>query len=373
MPRIVHSRSPRAVMAAIVAVAAIGTAGAATSAHATVGPGCEAGAPCADGDGDGFVACACAPPGVVCDCDDSDPRSFPGAPETCDSPKDHSCSGVAGDSCGAEAGCLGSVCVPECIPLDDFGCAPYAHCESQPNGQRLCAGPDCSIYGCPSGSTCDDAKTCIANCNAGVRCPFGQRCRGFGCVDPCDGVVCAAGAACENGVCVASCDCLPGGAGCPSGQACDRSKPEARCVEQSCVSVTCAVGSHCVGGACVDDCAGVVCPPLRVCKQIAKDGGVTRGTCVDLCSPNPCALGFLCEWRTGACVPAPIREAGLDPVRPLSEDATEQLSVGGGGISCATGGLARASATVAISAALSFALLLARRAHRRRRGPKRGR
>jgi hypothetical protein len=318
-----HRGHRRARWAFVLSIASsIGVMVDAAPARAGVGAGCEAGAPCVDLDGDGFVACSCAAPGAPCDCDDSDPNAFPGAPEACDGTKDLDCSGDAGRACGTKQGCLRGVCVPECIPLDDFGCAPYAHCETQKD-QRLCTG-DCSIYGCPPGSTCDDAKTCVPNCNADVRCPFGQRCRGFGCVDA------------------------------------------PVCVEEACASVVCPGGSHCAGGACADDCAGVVCPPKRVCLHVTGDGGVVRGACVDRCAPNPCALPKVCDWRTGACLDPTYPEAGLAPYDD-TEPEPDALTVGGAGVSCTASGLGRMSMFGAVASALAFALLVTRRAARRAR------
>lgn len=289
---------------------------------------------------------------------------FPGAPESCDATKDLNCNGVIGEPCGADGGCIHSQCAPECVPLDDFGCRPYAFCEEK-NGQRLCVGVDCSVYGCPPGSTCDDAKTCVTNCNAAVRCPFGQVCRGVGCVDPCDGVTCGGGAVCERGRCVASCDCAPGSTGCAAGQGCDRGLPVPRCVEQACVGVTCPAGLHCAAGACVDDCSGVVCPPERVCQKRAEDGGPLRGACVDLCAPNPCSLPMVCDWRTGTCLAAAFPEAGLRPADDPDAALDAGRVYGGGG--CSMGGVAGASATGALGAALAFVLLTVRRSSRRRR------
>jgi hypothetical protein len=333
-------------------------------------PGCTAAA-CPDGDGDGFIACTCAPTGTTCDCDDADPTTFPGAPELCDATKDRSCNGVAGESCGTKRGCLRGACVPECIPLDDFGCAPFAQCEEQPSGQQLCSGRDCSVYGCAAGSTCDDANTCVPNCNAGVRCPTGQRCRGFGCVDPCDGVVCAAGAVCQDGRCAPSCDCSPASTGCAPAEVCDRSAPVARCIEQACAGVVCPAATHCAAGRCVDDCEGVVCPPKRVCRPVASatastgGPGTMRGSCIDLCAPNPCPLPLVCDWRNGACLEPTFPDGGLQPVtEPTIDDG---LFVGGAGFTCTTAGIARASVTGGIVGALSLGLLLARRSRRRSR------
>ena len=83
---------------------------------------CDAGALCGDDDQDGFLACGCPYAGTPCDCDDADPATFPGSPEACDAPLDRNCNGAKAERCPAKRGCLGSVCVPECIPLSDFGC-----------------------------------------------------------------------------------------------------------------------------------------------------------------------------------------------------------------------------------------------------------
>jgi hypothetical protein len=355
-------RRSSAALALIVAACACVSA----EARAAGGPGCEAGAPCADLDHDGYVACACAAPGVACDCDDTDPTAFPGAPERCDSPKDQNCDGVVRASCGEKMGCLGGMCVQECVPLDDFGCGIGNRCESQPNGQRLCAGPDCTAFGCLPGFTCDDTKVCVADCTPNVKCPQGQLCRGTNCSDPCDGVVCGAGSSCRAGQCVASCDCSPGSMGCAAGETCDRALAVPRCVESSCAGVVCASGSHCAGGTCVDDCAGVVCPPKRVCQHVTKGDGTSRGECVDLCPPGTCLVPLVCNWRTGACDQPKYPEAGLEPVDVGGDD--DVLLAAGAGITCTTNGLARASATGGLAAVLSFGILLVRRRARRRRG-----
>jgi hypothetical protein len=365
LPRAALAPAPALALALAVAVACALTT-MTTAVRAGVGPGCEAGVPCPDSDGDGFVACACAPAGMACDCDDGDPAAFPGAPERCDAVKDLDCNKVVPEPCGDKAGCFKGTCVPECIPLDDFGCGIGNHCEGQPNGQRLCAGPDCSTFGCPVGATCDDTKVCVANCNANVKCPNGQRCRGAGCVDPCDGIVCGAGASCQNGRCLPSCDCFPGSTGCAAGEACDRSTSVAHCVEQDCAGVSCSDGMHCAAGQCIDDCAGVVCPPKRVCEHVARGGGTTRGECIDLCPPNTCELPMVCDWRTGMCLPPDFPEAGLQPVS-TGDAEDELLFAGGAGITCTTNRLARVSATGGLAAAMSLGVLLARRARRRRR------
>ena len=359
-----YRRCSAAAVAAIVVTAAWTTC--ATNARASAGPGCEAGAPCPDSDGDGYVACGCAPAGVACDCDDHDPNAFPGAPERCDSTTDLDCDGVAGSACGDMRGCLRGMCVMQCPPLQDFGCGIGNQCEQQPNGLRLCSAPDCTAFGCLPGFTCDDTKTCVPDCTLDVKCPFGERCRGTNCTDPCASVTCGAGSTCEKGQCIASCDCSPGSSGCAAGETCDRSLPVARCVKQACAGVACPAGSHCSGGGCVDDCAGVVCPPKLVCRHVAKDAGVTRGECVDLCPPETCPLPKVCDWHDGSCHDPKYREAGLFPVPAVAVD-DDVLFAAGAGMTCNMHGLAGASATGAVASGLSLALLFARRARRRRR------
>jgi hypothetical protein len=359
-------RSAAAFAVALVAIATSAWTTIASTANASSGPGCEAGAPCPDSDGDGFVMCGCAPPGAACDCDDRDPSAYPGAPERCDSAKDLDCDGLAGSTCGDKRGCLAGMCVMQCPPLDDFGCGVGNRCEQQPNGLRLCAGPDCTAFGCLPGFTCGDSKVCVPDCTPDVKCPFGQRCRGTNCTDPCASVTCGPGSTCHEGQCVAACDCFAGSSGCAAGEACDRSLPVPRCVEQACSGIACASGLHCAAGTCVDDCAGVVCPPKLVCEHVANDAGITRGECVDLCPPGTCPVPKVCEWHTGSCQDPVFPEAGLVPV-PASAGDDDLLSAGGAGITCNTHGLARASATGALASALSFALLLAWRVRRRRR------
>jgi len=96
-----------------------------------------------------------------------------------------------------------------------------------------------------------------------------------------------------------------------------------------------------------------------------------RGNCIDLCTlgsgGGACPLPRVCDWRTGACLEPTIRDGGL---QPLPEEAIDDgRYVGGGGFTCTTGGIARASVTGVLAAALATALLLARRV--RRRGRKR--
>jgi hypothetical protein len=328
---------------------------------------CDAGAICPDNDNDGFAACGCAWSGTPCDCDDDDPTVFPGAPEACNSTKDNNCSGAVNEACPTKKGCLAGVCVPRCKPLDDFGCPYGSAFKPFADGTCLCEQEDCTIFGCPPGSTCDDSKACVPTCNASVKCPQGQICRGLGCVDPCAQVKCPDGAVCNKGRCLPSCACDPGSS-CPQGQACDLTLPEPTCVEPACVGVRCPAATRCEHGACVDGCQGVVCPVHQVCRKVSVNGGPAQVNCVDLCALNPCKERYVCDWQTGACVPLPVPDPLAAP--PESPDAGDPLEVRGAGWRCATAGLGRLSALTAITAGGALATFGLRR---RRRGKKNGR
>lgn len=329
------------------------------AAHAELA--CDAGVVCPDRDGDGFAACGCPWSGTPCDCDDGDPAVHPNAPERCDADRDLNCSGVTPDACPRKKGCYESVCVPECVPLDDFGCATGSTFAKSADGKScLCAPEDCSLFGCPAGLVCDEAKRCVPICHPGVRCPAGQICRGSGCVEPCAEVTCPEGAVCRNGLCLPSCACDPGKA-CPPGEVCELGGATPACVEPACVGVRCPAGEHCERGACVDDCEGVVCPPMRVCRRVSVNGAPSKARCVDLCNPSPCKPGFACAWRTGACTELPHADGGLLPDEPL----IDPLTLGGGTWLCSGApGPARAAGLIGGTISLAAALAWARRRRR---------
>jgi hypothetical protein len=337
------------------------------SSAAAAEPTCDAGAVCPDEDGDGFAACGCPWSGVPCDCDDADKTVFPGAPETCDARNDHNCSGVTADRCPAREGCFQGACVPECIPLDDFGCPGGSSFAREADGGRcLCAPQDCTVFGCPSGNVCDDDKRCVPRCHPGVVCPHGQICRGFGCVDPCEAVTCPAGAACDRGRCIPSCSCDEK-ASCPAGTTCDLTMAVPSCVDSKCMGVQCASGEHCTSGACVDDCDGVSCPPKTVCRKTSVNGRPSRGACIDLCSPDPCSPGTACDWQTGGCKPIPLPEGGL-ALPPASSVEVDPLDVAGAGwvCVCTASGLERVSAFGGVGSAMGWAVMTVVRRRRRR-------
>lgn len=323
---------------------------------------CDAGTVCPDKDNDGFAACGCPWSGTPCDCNDEDPTTFPGAPETCDSTKDTNCTGVAPDRCPKQKGCYASACVPICPPLDDFGCGGGAGFYREPGdgGACLCAPIDCTIYGCPAGLVCDDSKSCVPICGPGIRCPYGQICRGLGCVDPCAEVTCPEGAVCTGGRCLPSCSCDPA-ASCPPGKTCDSTGPVPACVDPGCVGVQCPSGAHCERGQCLDDCEGVVCPTKSVCRKVSVNGGPGHARCVDLCSPNPCKPGFTCEWRTGTCKPIPLPDGGF----AAPPELLDPLEVAGAGWLCSASALRGASTLGALAGVGAMIALTCRRRPRR--------
>jgi Putative metal-binding motif len=354
MPRAHHRRHRRGLLLATAFAAGIGLAPG--RALAVSGPGCEPSA-CTDSDHDGFVACGCPSSGTPCDCNDTDPSVYPHAPEACDSPRDLDCNGASMEPCAADTGCVEGICVPACIPLDDFGCPPLSHFGTGPDGGVcLCIPNDCSAFGCQPGFTCDDEKRCVPTCGPDVVCPRGQRCQGSGCVDPCSAITCPEGAACVDGRCTPSCEC-PSAADCVAGETCDPTRSPPTCVEAACVGITCPAGTHCEKGSCRDDCDGVVCPPKLLCRHVSTNGGPERGECVDLCSPDPCTSSTACDWHTGACVPRPITEGNLTP--PSDDD--DLLRVVGGSWTCSAGHVAGVSASTLGAAALILGLGLRRR------------
>jgi len=317
------------------------------AALATEGPGCTS-VVCPDNDGDGFNACACLLSSVPCDCNDSDPNVYPGAPEACDVTGDRDCkirpSTIDGgapvfvEPCPSLTACLDGVCVDRCVPQDDFGCPGGSTLGPATDaGPCLCIPLDCSVFGCPPGQTCDQPlgpqgpKACVPTCGASVRCPFGQTCRpGAGCVDPCAGIDCPLGGTCRDGHCVASCGCT-GSPPCGAGETCDMARVPPACVDAACAGVACPAGQHCEKGACFDDCKDVVCPATRVCQTVSG-----HGECRDLCSPNPCPPASTeCDWRTGKCIPRPVAEGGLS-LPPGSIPGDDLVVVGAGWILCSS-------------------------------------
>ena len=241
---------------------------------------------CPDADGDHFVDCKCAGAPAVCDCDDSNAKIHPGAPESCDDP-DLNCDGVPG-SCANPDVCYLHVCYPPCV--GEF-CSNGGSCTDTPQG-RLCLPTSCAQGGCPAGQVCVN-DSCVGDCS-GVTCPAGQTCQDGNCIDLCAQTVCPTGQQCATGTCGPPCTCEQGDLGCSAitGTVCD---PSGACVPTMCKGVTCTGSQHCdpSTGTCVAQCTGVTCPFGQQC--------IDGQGCVPRCNGVTCTGGQVCDPSTGTC------------------------------------------------------------------------
>ncbi len=131
---------------------------------------CEQAPKCVDADNDGFVAdCSfggCPNAVGYCDCDDRDPRVFPGAREVCGNGLDDNCDGRADESCGCSSG-------PTCFQTLDCRlgmqfCAEGCCADCPVTAAPACQPGECvhpsgvNLEGCPMGGTCGPCCTCPA-------------------------------------------------------------------------------------------------------------------------------------------------------------------------------------------------------------------
>ena len=245
---------------------------------------------CPDKDGDHYVDCACPTAPPICDCNDSDPKIHPGAPEACDSP-DLNCDGIPG-SCPAGLLCYLSNCQTPCSGGENPFCPPGTKCQPAAN-DHICVPVDCN---CSAGQVCIN-NVCMDAC-AKVSCPGKQICQDGHCFDPCANIVCPAGQLCEGGTCVFPCGCFAGDVGCVGGTTCDNGMGGSNtCVQPTCKGVECPAGQTCEAstGTCVDFCSsGVQCPAGQHC--VAPDG------CVPVCKGVMCPDKSTCDPVSGKCV-----------------------------------------------------------------------
>ena len=287
----------------------------------------------ADGDRDGWA--------VALDCNDADPRAFPGAPELCDG-LDNDCDGFFDES----PFCSGTPCAMDRDCPDPFNCDGTVICAA-----RLCVAgvtPDCDDGNPATTDWCDPSPdTCVHSTGsfpvcgnglleAGEACDDGNREGGDSCPSDCGGSCVASTEIC-NGL-DDDCDGVAdNGLSCPT--ACSS---DADCGDDGlfCTSVSCLAGSCVVGPrlscddgdpATVDDCDeasdtcshGTCVPTAEICDNRLDDdcdgmvdeagctcptGRTMGGTvCVDLLfdEPNCRAGGIACSagrsGEAGSC------------------------------------------------------------------------
>jgi len=294
---------------------------------------------CPDADHDGYVDCNCPSHPPVCDCNDSDPKVHPGAPEACDSP-DVNCDGKL-SPCATDLVCYQSICIEKC-PGAEFPCPMGSSCTMTAQGP-LCIPTDCTVGGCPPGGVCKNG-ICVPACT-GVVCPGNQDCQDGTCKDLCANLLCPPGQMCEHGKCEFPCSCFAGNIGCADqpGTSCDPMNAGA-CVPPLCVGSTCAAPNTCDPGTgmCVPFCnSNVVCPSGEKC--VAPNG------CVPNCTGVACQAGFACDPKTGMCADKCIGVTCLSPAVCMDGMCVSAGMGGAGGMgstsSSGTGGTGGSQST----------------------------
>lgn len=221
-----------------------------------------------------------------------------------------------GSACATAAGqngaCLGGVCVPECVSVEDCDHGPCEEplCEANRCKRKPITGTptqavedppgDCQRPTCQAGTlgsepddadVPDDDNVCTADsCAAGV--PLNDPIPAGpvpGCPGACDGAGvclacvldadCGAGAHCEGNVCFA-CDngvMDPGEAGIDCGDP----------VCGDCLGATCMTGMSCATGLCVDSvcCDVALCGECQTCAPAGSCVPVAEGLPDDSCAP----------------------------------------------------------------------------------------
>ncbi|AKF02991.1 vWA domain-containing protein [Sandaracinus amylolyticus] len=265
--------------------------------------------------------------------------------------------------------CDDARCATETVELaGEVACAP----ESDDVARCVCRNNECTFacagVQCPPGLACDPRDTtgrCVEDDCRGLGCGDGELCdRATGaCVpDPCATTDCDDALACRAGVCETSCADVE----CPPGARCHAGA----CEIDRCADVECAAREVCdpASGDCVEDrCAGRVCPEGTVCAPVTGECGV------DPCDALRCPAGQICI--DGDCaqeardVDAGVaRDGGRIDAGTSGDDDVRVVAAGGGGAICAVGAARSESEMPALLGLVALALVLGRRARRRRAG-----
>ena len=196
-----------------------------------------------DADGDGWAA--------DLDCDDRNPRVFPGAAEVCDG-VDNDCDGIFDES----PSCTGSSC------SSDTDCLDASFC----NGDEVCSAGTCVSGPAPD---CDDGDPatvdrCDPSVDACAHAPAGTPVCGNGVVEPPE--------ACDDGNTVDGDGCVADCSGCsPAPEVCNGID---------------------------DDCDGIVDDGLSCGLPCTADSDCSDGL---FCTTEICVAGFCTPGTTGAC------------------------------------------------------------------------
>ena len=259
-----------------------------------------------DDDGDGFCDWNMSVVGIplLCqngggDCDDSNPDTFPGAEEVCDS-EDNDCNGAVDDGlCDDGNPCTDDICDPL------MGCS-HVWNESPCDDDNSCTVNDHCIQGDCVGveMNCDDGNMCtddLCNPEQGGGCYWvnntngctddGNPCTADGCGDgvclhqPANGVSCDDGNPCTDGDFCQSAQCVPGAPtncddendctvdSCDPGQGCTHNADDGAPCVYDVIDGVCEVDGFCDAEVCVPEsncqCADcnfcVCCGIIQVC------------------------------------------------------------------------------------------------------------
>jgi hypothetical protein len=269
--------------------------------------------PYSDHDGDGYTYCGKTDPnsGAITarDCDDTNPKVFPGGDEICNG-KDDNCDGIIdnpdlvcppNETCVPKTGqCISNaaVCVPCSATVTTNCCASPDVCDP---GTQQCVPPGTTDAGasssvdlaCSTGICSDPAElgptpgnlaTCTTPCCTSANCPADQICWGAGtggnyCIPASAVNLTASGTGASGGTCRTGADCRSGV--CTSG----------KCQDTCCSNNDCGSGTTCgvttLSGNTTLACsagAGTTQPNQRC----SSNGECASGYCANYCGNESC-------------------------------------------------------------------------------------